>query len=440
LRILHFADAHIGVESYGRPATEADVAEAGDVGLAPDLPSEQRIRTYTGLSTRLLDFLAALDQVVTYAIDNQVDLALFCGDAYKSRDPSQTQQREFARRIARLARAGIPAFLLVGNHDQPHSLGRATALDIFPTLGVPQVVVGDRVDVYRVETRSGPLQVLAVPWVRRGAFTASDDLRGATHEEVTRYVQDRLTELVQQAAQRLDPSLPAVVAGHVTVFGGLGGSEQSMTLGRDHVLPPSALALPGVDYVALGHLHRHQVIRSGGAPIVYSGSTQRVDFGEETEDKGFCLVDVSPFPRREGGQGVRWDFISLPARPFVTVDVELQANDSDPTDSVLAAIQRKHIAKAVVRVQIKGPQEAMRRLSDRTIREALATAHHVAGIARNVQRETPARLGVPASSLTPEEALRRYLETRQGVSDATRARALEAGRELVRQETAEARE
>src|SRR4030067_284152 len=88
----------------------------------------------TGLSTRLLDFLRALDELVDYAVAERVDLVLFCGDAYKSREPSQTHQRELARRGRRLVDAGIPVFLLVGNHDLPAAVSRATSLEIFGTL------------------------------------------------------------------------------------------------------------------------------------------------------------------------------------------------------------------------------------------------------------------------------------------------------------------
>ncbi|MDP6825038.1 MAG: metallophosphoesterase, partial [Dehalococcoidales bacterium] len=66
MRIVHLADLHLGVESYGR--------------LDPT----------TGLSSRLLDCLTALDKVVDYALENKVDLVLFCGDAYKTREPSPT--------------------------------------------------------------------------------------------------------------------------------------------------------------------------------------------------------------------------------------------------------------------------------------------------------------------------------------------------------------
>ena len=58
LRILHFSDLHIGVENYGR------------------------IDPQTGLSTRLIDFLSSLDQVVEFALTENVDLVILAGDAY----------------------------------------------------------------------------------------------------------------------------------------------------------------------------------------------------------------------------------------------------------------------------------------------------------------------------------------------------------------------
>ena len=105
MRIVHFSDLHIGVETYGRPLVEADLP-----GL-PEwfAPGEARER-YLGQSTRLVDFLAAFDELIDYAIGHAVDLVLFTGDAYKNRDPSQTHQREFAKRVRRLAEAGVPVF------------------------------------------------------------------------------------------------------------------------------------------------------------------------------------------------------------------------------------------------------------------------------------------------------------------------------------------
>ncbi len=151
MKILHFADLHLGVESYGHTDPE------------------------TGLSSRLLDFLSALDQVVDYALKNKVDLILFCGDAYKTREPSQTQQREFARRISRLSSGNIPIFLLVGNHDLPNAIGRATTTEIFDTLAVKNVYVSNRPDIYCIPTSNGTVQIVSLPWPRRGALLSKEE-------------------------------------------------------------------------------------------------------------------------------------------------------------------------------------------------------------------------------------------------------------------------
>ena len=68
IRMLHFADVHIGMENYGR------------------------IDPTTGTSTRVRDFLDRLDEVIDYAIEHEADLAVFAGDAFKDRNPEPTQQ------------------------------------------------------------------------------------------------------------------------------------------------------------------------------------------------------------------------------------------------------------------------------------------------------------------------------------------------------------
>ena len=136
LRVVHFADVHLGVENYGR--------------LDPS----------TGLSTRLADFLAAIHQIIDAAQQEHADLVLFAGDAYRTRDPSPTYQREFARRIRRLSLAGLPTVLLAGNHDVPNAVGRAHTLEIFGTLAVENVYVAHSPDVLAIETPHGPVSRL----------------------------------------------------------------------------------------------------------------------------------------------------------------------------------------------------------------------------------------------------------------------------------------
>ncbi len=408
MRILHFSDLHIGVENYGR----TDPA--------------------TGLSTRLGDFLDALDELVEFALAGGVDVVILAGDAYKGRDPSQTHQREFARRLLRLSDGGIATFLLPGNHDLPAATGRAHAVEIFSTLQVPNVYVGASLQTYTIPTRAGPLQVLAVPWPSRGAMLARDESRGLSIEEIRTETERRMTMAIAGRAEGIDPEVPAILAGHVTVNGATVGSERSMMLGNDHVLNVSAVQRPELEYVALGHIHKHQVLRPAGGDgpaVAYSGSLQRVDFSEETDEKGFCVVDLDP----KGTQGQRitdFQFQKIAARPFVTVDAAVPEVEQNPAGFVTRAISRHEVAGAIVRLRIKLSSEQSGRLRDAELRPSLAAAHYVASISREVTDVERRRVSVEPSDLQPLTALGLYLESR-GFSAERRDHLLERAEELL---------
>ncbi len=410
MRILHFSDLHIGVENYGQTDPE------------------------TGLSTRLADFLSSLDEVVEYALTEDVDLVLLAGDAYKGRDPSQTHQREFAKRLSRLSEASIPSFLLVGNHDLPNAVSRATAVEIFQTLQVPYLQVGSNLQNYTIPTKSGPLQILAVPWPRRSGILSREESRGLTIEEVRRAVQDRMTQAIYARAENLDPDVPAILTGHVTVNGATVGTERSMMLGQDHVLLAGDIGRPQVDYVALGHIHKQQILRNENPFMAYSGSLQRVDFSEEGDDKGFCVVDLDP-AAPQGKRLTDFDFHRLDARRFVTVDVTVPVGDPDPTSAVVRGIARKDVVGAVVRVRVTLPSEVEAQLRDSDIRDALSEAHYIAAINRESPQEARrTRLDAEsAKDLQPMEALRLYLESR-GVEPERQEKMLRHAEELVERE------
>jgi exonuclease SbcD len=387
MKILHFADLHLGMETYG--------------GIDPA----------TGLSTRLIDILKALDEAVEYAVGNDVDLVLFCGDAYKNRDPSQTHQREFAKRLRRLSESGIPVFLLVGNHDLPNAVGRATAVEIFDTLAVNRIYVGNRPDIYNIPTKRGDIQVVALPWLRRSGLLSREEAKNLSIDQTNDQLQEMMTRRLLDVTSDLDPSLPTFLAAHVSVSTAKPGSERSMVVGRDPVLLLGNIAQPVFDYVALGHVHRHQVLLQT-PPVVYAGSLERFDFGDEDEDKGFYVVDVEMKGKEKR---VAFEFHKVDARRFLTVSVDVDIEDMDPTVAVLKAIARQQtkIENAVVRVQICLPAALEASLRGVEINKALKSAHYVT-VAKEVRHEARLRLGEWSSQrLTPVEALKKYLDTKK---------------------------
>jgi exonuclease SbcD len=398
IKLLHLADLHIGVENYGR------------------------VDPATGLHTRLIDYLARLDEAIDFGLAEGVDAVLIAGDVYKSRTPNPTHQREFARRIHRLRAAGLPVLILTGNHDVSPAAGRAHAVEIFDTLMLDGVIIADRPRTHLLETRSGPLQVVALPWVTRHNLLTREELRLASILEVETMLIDRIDRFLHTAAEELEPDVPTVLTVHGTIAGATLGAEQSIMLGRDIVLPKSVVSLPGIDYVALGHIHKHQTLGEH-PPVVYPGSIERIDFGEEKEDKGCILVEVSK-------GATSWRFHKLAARPFVTIAVDVR-RVPDPQARVELAIAQRNLQGAIVRLKIEALAEQTSLLRADELRRQLEEAgvFFVAAVAVEVERINRSRFPLEEGEdalegLTPRKALERYLRAKTPPLTEERIRAL----------------
>jgi exonuclease SbcD len=349
LRILHFADAHIDMANYGRHDPQ------------------------TGLPMRVMDFLRSLDTIVDTAIQEQVDLVIFAGDAYKDRSPAPTFQREWGRRVMRLSRAGIRTLLLVGNHDLSPALGRAHALENFDTLEVPHVHVLDHPAFLGPDDLEGlPLQVIALPWVSRSGLLASQgpggDAAAFSSGQVFEQIDKRLGELVNLwLTERADPALPIVLTAHCSVQGATYGGERTVMLGGDLVLSASLVKDPRLDYVALGHIHKSQDLNENAhPPVIYPGSIERVDFGEAHDDKFFVIAHVD-----RGKTRVEWR--RLPnIRRFIDRFLRLE-NQDGVTEQLRAALPpADELKDAIVRLVLEYPRDWETLLDEAALREITA--------------------------------------------------------------------
>ena len=400
IRLLHFADVHVGMENYGR--------------LDPA----------TGVSTRVADFLARLDEVVAYGLDHEADLAIFAGDAFKNREPEPTQQREFAKRIKRLAEA-MPILLLVGNHDIPGMAQKASSVDIFGALGVPNVIVGDKAENRVVETQRGPVFLAWMPYPMRNRLLSREEHTGKSIEELDAALREALTTNLRASAEEAETQdMPRVFAGHFSIAEAKLGSERSVMLGRDVAITRSVLADPVWDYVAMGHIHQRQDVNAGGVPpVVYSGSLERIDFGEEDETKGFCWVKL-----RRGT--TTWQYVDVQARPFVTLRADVRGSE-DPTGCVLEAIRGRDLAGAVVRMMVTLRSGQLGALRERDIEHVLKAASSVS-VVKEVEHEDRIRWGdIPIETLTPAQLLGKYFQSKR-VGEEHIRRLLEAAEGILK--------
>lgn len=389
MKLLHTADIHLGAKNYGR--MDAD----------------------TGLNTRLLDTRRSFDFMVERALEEDIDLFLFCGDAYHTADPTPTQQKIFARCLQPIADAGIPIVLIIGNHDHPVSFGKASSLDIFPFLD-GEVHLFRRPQLARIDTKSGPLQLLAMPWPVRSLIMTKEEHRNKTPDQIKEFIEQKYVGFIQTSItaikngeQDLDPSLPTVLAGHFTVQGAaLAGSERTSLIAREPKFTVGQLAVDPIDYVALGHIHHAQDRNDGHPPpVVYAGSIERVSFKERDESKGFYLVEIKQEP---DGKTTTPTFVETPARPFVAISVDAR-DSAEPTETVLDAIRTRDTTEAVVRVRYRIDEAQVGDIDTPCIRQALEDADTIASIERTVDPAERQRRTVVTRESDLEDAIRQYV-------------------------------
>ncbi len=387
MKLLHFADAHIDMANFGRHDPE------------------------TGLPLRVLDFLRSLDEIVTAAIEEKVDLVIFAGDAYRDRSPAPTFQREWGRRIMRLSREGIRTLLLVGNHDLSPAIGRAHAIQEFDTLEVPHVTVLAKPCFISADELGLPAQVIALPWISRSGLVAATDLSLTNPGDLQVAFESRLADLLNEWLIAADPSLPVILTAHASVEGALFGSERTVMLGNDLVLTGSLVRDKRFDYVALGHIHKPQDLNKGShPPVIYPGSIERVDFGEAEDDRFFVIAEVE-----KGSAQVEWRRLEH-TRPFIDRTVSLTSAEN-VTDSLLSALPANRQG-AIVRLIVNYPRAWSDLIDEPALRRQLADTFEFHLILRP-QMDSRIRLSAEQtiSSQQPIDLLHQYFQAEHVATD-----------------------
>jgi DNA repair protein SbcD/Mre11 len=238
------------------------------------------------------------DWLVNVARDQAVDLVVVAGDIYDRAIAPRESIELFRETVRMLLDAGPKVAIISGNHDGPDRLApydtlldRSGAYVRGGFQGVGQVVT--------LEFADGPLDLIPLPFLDPQAApddfgapgeeeeSASDRRRRRTHQSV---LVDALT------VARLNRRAPRSLAiAHAFVEGGQESeSERLLTVGGSGAV--AATIFEGIDYVALGHLHRPQdverpEVRYSGTPLAYSFS--------EDHEKSVTIVDMQPDGRCE---------------------------------------------------------------------------------------------------------------------------------------------
>lgn len=341
IKVVHFSDLHLGSgERYGK------------------------INPETGLNKRFEDFVNALDKPVNFAIEKNVDLVIFTGDTYKHATPEPVYQREFAKRIKKLSLHKIPVVLLVGNHDILYKAYGSDVLDIYNTLQLDHVTVFNKIEKKDILTKSGLVQLISLPHITKSRLLTKEEYRALGAREQDKLMIEKVKQALASCLLKVNPGLPTMLIGHGSIETAQLGSEQDLSIGKVLSYPLSFFQRKELDYVGFGHIHKHQILQKEEPLILYAGSLERVDFGEEEEDKGFVHIGL------ERGS-TRYEFVSTNPRKFLTISCDLTLA-SNPEQELEDEIRKKIVNDAIVRVRYSLQEKRFSEINQEKIKELLA--------------------------------------------------------------------
>jgi exonuclease SbcD len=290
-----------------------------------------------GRIDRTDDLRKAVERVAAHCEQERADVLLVAGDLFSELarpDGLRETIRHWQEVFRRFLEGGGTVLTLTGNHDNENfcqTLVHAMSLAA-PTVGKP----GDSIPPGRLYLAADPtfvrlqdrmggydVQFVLMPYPTPTRYLKGEaGLKYGSPEEKNKLLvtawADALREI--RAHPKYDPKAPAVLGAHVHVHGSqIGPSLFRLTEQEDVVVEGRDLP-EQFDYVALGHIHKPQSV---GAPHVrYSGSIERMDLGEQADQKGVVLVEVGP-DGRDGDPVV----LPLPATPVYEVGVLSPADD-----------------------------------------------------------------------------------------------------------------
>lgn len=236
-----------------------------------------------------------LNWIENYIITQKIEVLLISGDIFDSGSPSNQSLEMYYSFLVKLNNTCCKSIIITGgNHDSPGTLNAPkhilNALSI-KVVGKATEHIQD--EVFKLDINSEELIIAAVPYLRDGDIRRA--VAGESFEDLTDKYKKALINHYESAAEECKKisinNAPVIAMGHLFATGGsVSDSEQNIYVGTlGHI---GANDFPTYfDYVALGHLHRPQII-GGNEKIQYSGSPNILSFSEVNYDKKIKVLST----------------------------------------------------------------------------------------------------------------------------------------------------
>lgn len=280
MKILHTADWHLGKKLYGKSRHEEQVQ--------------------------------VLEEIISITEANNIDVVVVAGDIFDNANPSADSQSLFYKTVKKLAADGKrPVIIIAGNHDSPekieapHPLAKECGIIMagFPDSQPSISSYGGNFEILKsgegyfeikIQNVAHNLRVIVTPYPNE--FTLKKIF---TAQNLEQEIKLNLKKLWENQISNFDENGVNIMVAHLfcSNLNGEepieGDDEKSVRLGPAGVIESSMLP-DGLNYVALGHIHKMMSIEGKSYPAYYSGSPLNYSLREERRDNYVLIVEANP--------------------------------------------------------------------------------------------------------------------------------------------------
>lgn len=262
--------------------------------------------------------------VVDYAIEEDADLFLHCGDLFDMPNPRNPPISFVAKKLVELEKNGIKTFLVVGNHDKPKMTTGAGGSS-------PQRIY-DAFDVSRIFSDHNEIQKEEVELEDTDVTVA-----GISHNPLLEGGDDPLEG--KKVGRGTDLT---ILLAHYGVEGHLAGRTNEPAISH------ASIDSVGADVVCSGHIHKPKDFEVGQQNIIVPGATERMAFGELEHDTGFYVMNYD-------GEDVETEYVDLEPQPMT--EKTISSNDlkgDSPTQEVLSIVEDQSDPEQLFKLRFEG--------------------------------------------------------------------------------------
>jgi len=315
-----------------------------------------KIDPVTQHNSRLLDYSETFNSIIDRFIKKDVKLVVLTGDIFETRHPTSAQLNAFSKCVQRALGKGLELVVVVGNHDQQRVIS-TTTVDIFNHLQLDKTTVYSDMGCHSVlgSTNSTKVNLILMPYRDRRMLNAQSNAEAI----------DILKKQLNQITDGL--SGLKIVVGHFML-------EKTLEQENPDSFSINELMLPldmfkGIDATVMGHVHKHSVMSKKDPVIIYSGSMEKVSFGERDHQKATIILDTDDINN--------YEIIDTHVRNLIEINLDYSEEDkafkSAINDKILSDVDafdvKNPIKDSIIRLIVKLKDTDVFHLNQQTIKD-----------------------------------------------------------------------